>query len=287
MDKRYLFINNPISGGSKNNFRDLFESYTDQFPGFKIIDTTHVGHAKELASQHKNNFDAVIAVGGDGTVNEIASALVNTDTPMGIIPQGSGNGFANHLGIAKKIQEALRQLLNGSINSIDTVHINNKSFTNVAGIGFDGHITQLFNKTKRRGLWSYIRLVITEYLHFKEFDYTLSTNKNTITGQAFIIAFANSTQYGNNFRIAPNATSNDGLLNVMLIKKPSLLAAPFIAWSIFRGKGISSKYCTEIITEELTLQQPKKPLHIDGEESECNSEKIEIKVIPNSLLVIS
>lgn len=287
MDKKYLFINNPISGASKNNFREVFESYKNKFPSHKIINTTHIGHAKELASQHANNFDAIIAVGGDGTVNEIASALVSTNTPLGIIPQGSGNGFANHLGISNKSEKALEQLLNGRPRAVDTVLINNKSFVNVAGIGFDGHITQLFNKTKQRGLWSYARLIVKEYLHFKEFEYTLSANKNTFEGQAFIIALANSTQYGNNFRIAPKAKSNDGLVNVMLIKKPSLLAAPFIAWNIFRGKGINNNYCTEIITKDLTLHQTNKPLHIDGEESELTSEKIEIKVTPNSLLVIS
>ena len=175
MDKKYLFINNPISGGSKNNFVEIFKPLQSKFPNHRVINTTHVGHARELASQHKNDFDIIVAVGGDGTISEIASALVNTTVPMGIIPQGSGNGFANHLGIPNKITKALQQLLYGTPKPVDTIVLNQQPFVNIAGVGFDGLITELFNKTKLRGIWSYVRLVLTEFWLFKEWKYTLKS----------------------------------------------------------------------------------------------------------------
>ena len=287
MDCRFLFIHNPISGGSKSNFTKIIESQKHQFPKHQIINTTHIGHAQELAAQYKNDFDVIVAVGGDGTVNEVASALVNTNTAMGIIPQGSGNGFSNHLGISQNKLKALNALLVGKAKILDSVLINNSTFVNVAGIGFDGHITKLFNQTKSRGFWSYARLVLTEFLKFKEFDYKLVADNNTIKGSAFIIALANSSQYGNNFNIAPNAKSNDGLVNVLIFKKPSILVAPYIIWQIFRGKTINKKHCTEVISNKVNLQQPNQPIHLDGEFVKLGPTELNIQVEPASLQVLA
>ncbi len=287
MDKKYLFINNPISGGSKNTFIEVFDSQKHLFPNHQVINTTHIGHAKELATQYKNDFEVIVAVGGDGTINEISSALVHSNTAMGIIPQGSGNGFANHLGVSKKPTIALNQLLSGTAKHFDTVLINNNTYVNVAGVGFDGHITNLFNQTKRRGLWSYARLVIVEFFKFKEFKYSLVANGKTIDGHAFIIALANSSQYGNNFNIAPNAKSDDGVINVMIYKKPSIFIAPYIIWQIFRGKTISKKYCTEVVSNHFTLQHPNQPIHLDGEAARFNTAELNIQVKPSSLQVIT
>jgi len=287
MNRSFLFIHNPISGGSKSNFIKIFESQKHKFSNHRIINTTHRGHAKELAAKYKNDFDVIVAVGGDGTVNEVASALVNTNTIMGIIPQGSGNGFSNHLGISLNKIKALNALLLNNEQTIDSILIQKNTFVNVAGIGFDGHITQLFNQTKSRGLWSYARLVLTEFFKFKEFDYTLRANNETLKGTAFIIALANSSQYGNNFTIAPNAKSNDGLVNVLIFKKPSIWDAPFIIWQIFKGKSINKKYGTEVVSNTLTLQHPNQPIHLDGEFVTLNTTELSLRVEPSSLQVIS
>ncbi len=283
---KFLFIHNPISGGGKNNFLSSFKHSKKNFPNYNLISTKRVGHATEIATQHKNDFDVIVAVGGDGTINEVASALINTNVKMGIIPQGSGNGFANHAGISSNTTKALNQLLVGTTKLFDSVLINKKTCANVAGVGFDGHITQLFNKTKLRGFWSYTRLVVTEFLKFKEFDYTLVANNKTLNGSAFIIALANCTQYGNNFKIAPKAKSNDGLINVIILKKPSLFVMPIIIWKIVKGKSINNKYCTEIITKELTLTHPNQPVHLDGEIAHFETSKLKIQIIPSSLKVI-
>ncbi len=286
MDKRYLFINNPIAGGAKNDFTEIFKAFKAIFPMHKIVDTTHVGHAKEVANTYKNDFDVIVAVGGDGTINEVAAALVNTGIPMGIIPQGSGNGFANHLKISHSTNQALQQLAKGSPKKIDTVVLNNNQlFVNVAGVGFDGHIANLFVNSKKRGFWSYAKLVITEFIAYKEFEYSLKSNENIIRDSAFIIAFANASQYGNNFYVAPSASSNDGLLNAIFLKKPPLWFAPFIAWKMFRGKNIGNKYCNEIIGKEFLLTHQSNSLQLDGEVVEC-SNTLKLKVIPNSLKVI-
>jgi len=286
MGKSYLFINNPISGGGKHKFIEIFEPLKHKFPNHRVISTTHKGHATDIASQNINNFDIIVAVGGDGTVHEIASALVNTSIPMGIIPQGSGNGFSNHLGISSNTTKALHQLKSGTTKPVDTVQLNQKIFVNIAGVGFDGHIAALFDKTKLRGFWSYARLVITEFLKYKEFDFSLTSGIEKIKGKAFIIAFANSSQYGNNFQIAPNAITDDGLLNVMIFKKPSILAVPLIVWKMFNGKKISSKYCKELIGNNFIIMHERSSVQLDGEPVVLGSDAIHVRVKPRNLKII-
>ncbi len=286
MDKSILFIHNPISGGKRNNFLTVFNSKKNNFPKAKVISTTHKGHATDIATQNKHNFDIIVAVGGDGTVHEIASALVNTSTPMGIIPQGSGNGFSNHLGISSNTTRALNQLKSGTTKLVDTVQINQKKSVNVAGIGFDGHIASLFDKTKRRGLWSYVRLVVTEFFKYKEFDFSLTSGIENIKDKAFIIAFANSSQYGNHFQIAPNAKSDDGLLNVMILKKPAILAIPLIVWKMFNGKQISSNYCKELIGSNFIITHEQSSVQLDGEPVALGSNTLHVEIKPKSLKVI-
>jgi len=287
MGRNYLFINNPISGGGKNNFIEIFEPLKDQFPQHKIINTTHGGHAKELANKYKNKYDVIVAVGGDGTINEIASALANSNTSLGIIPRGSGNGFALHVGISKDVALALNQLLKGTPKPTDIITANNQLFVNVAGVGFDGHIARLFNQSKLRGLWSYAKLVITEYLQYREFDYTLIVENKKYNGSAFVIAFANTTQYGNNFCIAPNAVADDGILNIILIKKPPFIRLPYFIYQVFKGKTEQSTYYSEISGSSATLYFSKTAYHLDGEISDgLNVKQLKFKVLQGALNVI-
>ncbi|MCF6351738.1 MAG: diacylglycerol kinase family lipid kinase [Cyclobacteriaceae bacterium] len=287
MGRNYLFINNPISGGGKNNFIEIFEPLKDQFPQHKIIDTTHGGHAKELANKYKNKYDVIVAVGGDGTINEIASALANSNTSLGIIPCGSGNGFSLHIGISLKVSVALEQLLKGTPKPIDIVTANNQLFVNVAGVGFDGHVASLFNQTKLRGFFSYAKLIFTEYFRYKEYEYSLTIGKKVHKGSAFIIAFANTTQYGNNFRIAPNAVANDGILNIILIKKPPFIRLPYFIYLVFSGKTIKSSYCSELTGSKMTLHFPAIAYHLDGEVyKELNTEQLDFEVLKGALKVI-
>lgn len=287
MDKRYLFIHNPISGGAKSNFPEVFEKTKYLFPDHALISTTHVGHAKELAHQYKNEFDVIVAVGGDGTINEIASELIHTQTKMGIIPVGSANGLAFHLGIPMEVEEALKKLKAGTEKTIDVIEMGDRIFVNVAGVGFDGHVNTLFNQTKLRGLWSYAKLVFTEYMRYKEFEFTLVADEVKYSGTAFFIVFGNTTQYGHNFHFAPNANTEDGILHVTLVRKPPFVFVPYLLRKVFKGKALDTHYCTEVAGKEITLHYTNQALHLDGEiPQEKNGEKLHFKVLQGALKVV-
>ena len=287
MDKRYLFIHNPISGGAKSNFVVAFEKNKYIYPSHAIITTTHVGHAKELARQYKNEYDVIAAVGGDGTINEIASELVHTNTQMGVIPVGSANGLAFHLGIPMEVEAALHKLKAGTEKPIDVIEMGDRVFVNVAGVGYDGHINTLFNQTKLRGLWSYAKLVFTEYMRYKEFEFTLVADEVQYSGKAFFIVFANTTQYGHNFHIAPNANTEDGILHVTLVRKPPFIFVPYLLRQVFKGKALDSKYCTEVAGKEVTLHYTNQALHLDGEiPLDKNEKELHFKVLQGVLKVV-
>lgn len=287
MDESYLFINNPISGGGKNNFVQIFDNHKSKFPVHQIVNTTHVGHAKEIATQYKNKFDVIVAVGGDGTINEIASVILNTNTLLGVIPNGSANGLAFHLGLPMEIDKAILHLLNATSQPIDLISVNHRIFVNVAGVGFDGHINVLFNQTKLRGLWSYAKLVFTEYIRFKPFNYSIRIKESSYQGKAFFIVFANTTQYGHNFHIAPNAEVNDGIMHITLVTKPPFILLPFLIRTVFKGKALESKYCTELTCKEMTLQFNNEAMHLDGEiPTNDGVKELHFKVLEKVLQVI-
>lgn len=248
--------------------------------------TTARGHAIELArSAHSLGFQQVIAVGGDGTSNEVAQGLIQTGIPMGIIPRGSGNGLARHLGIPLKTSDAIDQLFQYEVLSMDTFSVNGKLSLNVSGIGFDGHVTNLFGIKSTRGLVGYIMLTVKEFLKFREFETQLYIQGNTLIRQAFIIAIANSSQYGNNARIAPAASVCDGLLHVNIVKKVPVGRIDFV-YSFFAGKLGKSRFCEILETQSLTLKT-KKPVyyHVDGEA--CGLEDtFNIEMHPGSLQVL-
>jgi diacylglycerol kinase (ATP) len=245
------------------------------------------GHATVLAQQAavENTYKQVVAVGGDGTVNEVATGLLHSSVPMGIIPKGSGNGLARHLGIPLKIPQAVQTLFSSREIAIDTFMVNGKLSLNVSGIGFDGHIANLFGKNKKRGLQEYARLTIREFLKFNEFQAEIKTEHTTFNRKAFIIAIANSSQYGNNARIAPAASICDELLHISLLKKVPLYRMDFV-YSFFTGQISKSRYCEIIPIKQMsiTLNTPIA-FHIDGEPCGEN-DQFDIKIIPHSLRML-
>jgi diacylglycerol kinase (ATP) len=251
--------------------------------------TSGPGHATDLAKEgSKNNFDMVVAVGGDGTLNEVARGLLHSKTPMGIIPKGSGNGLARHLGISMKIEKALEQVLTGKVVEMDTFRLNGKLSLNVSGIGFDGHIANLFAKKKKRGFWTYARLVTLHYITFKEFDAELELENHAVAKhKSFMIAIANASQYGNNARVAPQASiTNNSLQTAILRKVPAQRGFRF-AYQMFTGKLKTGKYYT-CLTVNNGLIKVDKPTayHVDGEPCGHASE-FKIEVLPHSLQMIT
>lgn len=245
------------------------------------------GHATELAKQAiRDKFELVLAMGGDGTVNEVAQGLVHSNVTMAIMPNGSGNGLARHLGIPLKFP-AMLELLNSTQHiAMDTMLVNNHLSVNVSGIGFDGHVAGLFGKNGKRGLIGYSKLVIQEFFKFKEFSTTLILDGQSINRDAFIIALANSSQFGNNAKVSPFASVCDQRIDVCFIKKVPLTQALSFARKMFTGSINKSSFVEIIQAQEILIHYPRPmPFHIDGESMDSAND-FSIKIQPGSLKML-
>jgi len=278
------FIINPIAGiGKQNGIEALISKY--YVHNFDIKYTKKQGDAKRLSKDAiSENYNAVIAIGGDGTLNECANIIVNTNMFLGIIPCGSGNGFANHIGMNKNITKAIKQLNTCSTKYIDSCTLNTIPFINVSGIGFDAHISHLFAKENKRGFFKYIKLIIQE-LSYKARNYNLTYNNQTHYTEAFLISFANASQYGNDSYISPNADISDGLIDIVILKKFPKWKIPYILYLMFKGNITKSKYVEIIQVEDITIKTSETKIHIDGEPLNIQN-PIEIKILPKSLKIL-
>jgi YegS/Rv2252/BmrU family lipid kinase len=253
----------------------------------QLLFTGHKGHAVELSrGAAREKFDLVVAVGGDGTLNEVAQGLLCTHLPMGIIPRGSGNGLARHLGIPLTMSQAVDKLFTFETIMMDTFRVNGKLSLNVSGLGFDGHITNLFGVRSTRGFIGYLWLSTKEFFRFDEFGVSIYANDQTLDRKAFIVAIANSSQYGNNARIAPAASVSDGILHLNIVRKVPLYRLDFIA-SFFRGGLGRSSFCEILETRSFELRT-QKPVsyHVDGE-SCGTADSFHIEMIPSSLRLLA
>ena len=249
--------------------------------------TRERGHATELAKEAiKQKFHAVFAVGGDGTVNEVAQALIHGDTTMGILPKGSGNGLARHLGIPMSFAKSLETITSKKTIAMDTVLVNNKLSVNVAGIGFDGHVAGLFGKDGKRGLFGYGKLALKEFLTYPEFKVDITMDGKLLSRSAFIIALANSCQFGNNARVAPHASICDQLVDVCLIRKVPLLQVIGFTYKMFTGSFDRSAFVEIKKAKKVTLEfSAPMAYHIDGE-SMKPLKKFSVEVQPKSLKML-
>ncbi|MGE4540303.1 MAG: diacylglycerol kinase family protein [Bacteroidales bacterium] len=289
--ERLLFIVNPISGNTqKESFPDFVKSILDtQRFDYKIIYTEGPGHASELSRQAvADKYDIVVAVGGDGTINEVARCLVNTDTKLGIIPSGSGNGLARHLNIPLSLEGALKLINKGLSSKIDTAIINDKEvFISIAGVGFDALVAKLFARDRGRGFFTYFKIVAAKFQYYKPKSYELILeNGEHLKTRAFFIAFANSSQFGYNTTIAPEAELNDGLLDVCIVQKPNIFEMPLIINLLLLKMIHKSRYVQVLKTSELIIKRKKnRVINLDGEPIKLKK-NLHIKVNPLSLNVI-
>ena len=287
--KRILFVINPVSGGKKKttfNKQVLEVLDLNRFdPTFKVTD--HANHGFELAkSAIEEGYDAVIAVGGDGTINEIGSALVGSNVPLGIVPEGSGNGLALYLGIPMNESAALRRINRFESVSIDCGKVGDRNFFNIAGIGFDASVSDKFASETFRGPVGYLRTVINVLSKYKPKKYTLNIDGKIYEREAFMISVANSPQYGNNAYIAPNASINDGLLDVCIVHKFPLYTLPMMIFHLFNKTADQSEYVEIIPGKKICIEQEgKAPVHLDGEPMDLGN-KINIEVEGNALNII-
>lgn len=284
-----LFIINPISGGKgKLRIPDFIDKYLDKekfSPNF--VFSEYVGHAGELADEAAaKNFNVIVAAGGDGTINEVATKVLKHNKILGILPLGSGNGLARFLSISKNLRYALLNINNFKIDEIDTAMFNNKCFFNLAGMGFDAHLSAVFSKDKKRGLSGYIKLGFKEVFNYKPQTYQLNIDGTAYTRKAFAISVANSSQYGNDVYIAPNASVKDGLLDVCIIKPFPIIKLPLLGYVMLRAKAENSDMIEIIKGKNIKIiREMAGAVHVDGEPLQMGTE-IEAIVNPLSLKVI-
>lgn len=289
MKKSILFVINPISGGkNKNDFPNLAGKYLDsnKFQSNYTL-TEKVGHASEITKQAlKRGIDIVVAVGGDGTINEVASALESTGILMGIIPCGSGNGLARSLGIPLSKKRAVLRLNDLRTDIIDTGLLNNRKFFNVAGMGFDAHISTCFAKNSTRGWQGYVKTTLNEIYQYKPQQYRIQIDGILYEREAFMVSIANSSQFGNNAFISPLASTKDGLLDVCIIRPFPMHKIPLIGYQMLSKLTHKSRYIEIIRGKEINIfRDNAAAVHLDGEPLMMKSE-INIVIKPLSLSLI-
>ncbi len=284
------FIFNPRSGHNARN--PYLLQRTRAFIAENALNSTiqlteRPKHATELARLAlAEGSEAVIAIGGDGTLNEVATALVDCPQSLGLIPCGSGNGLGRHLGIPKPDKSAYDTLLSGRHRSIDYGTANGHHFFNVAGMGFDAEISTRFNLLTRRGLMSYVSTTLKAWNSYRPASYSIHSEIGSVTTDAFIIAVANSDQYGNNCYVAPGASVSDGVINLTVIKKVNWITAMPLAARLFFGSISHSPHVICLSGPEFQIERTDSgPIHTDGEVHQTDA-TVEVRVHHQGLNVI-
>lgn len=288
--KNIAFIINPISGSretqsAKRKLPKLIMQTLDAEQWLpNITFTEYAGHATELAYQYaRMGFDAVVAVGGDGTVNEVARGLKDSQTALGIIPMGSGNGFARHLNIPIKPQKAIEMINHSEPISVDYGLANGKLFVSTCGTGFDALVADNFAGSNKRGFMTYLQNVLKEAFAYHPQTYHLVGDGLDVTHKAFLITFANANQWGYEAMIAPKASIQDGKMDIMLMSSHALLGSASLALRLFAGSIDDSHFMDTLRAREITLEREEAaPFHIDGDPVEMEKD-IHIKIVPDGL----
>lgn len=272
MKKKILFIINPKSGtGRYRKVPDKVKVYldSDRFD-YEICETRYAGHATELAKKAvSDGIYMVVSVGGDGTLNEIVQALAGTDVVLGIFPTGSGNGLAHHMHIPFRLKNAVSMLNAEYVEQIDTVCLNGKVYASVAGIGFDAFVAEKYSHVSHRGFFPYLQIVLHNYLSYKPRTYVLEGDGRVLKINALLISFANSSQWGFDVKISPEASVQDGLVNVTCVQKPPLVALPWLVLFLLSGNlNRIDKYVKIYKIQNFKLRaEDNEPLytHLDGD----------------------
>lgn len=286
---KLFIVVNPKAGtrqktGNETLLREILSSKNTDF---KIAYTSGPGSAFRLASQAvAEGYEVVAAWGGDGTVNETARAVMNSGCALAIIPGGSGNGLARHHRIPFAIRDNLEMILRNNTVMHDAISINDMISVNVSGIGFDAHVASLFGKDGKRGLTGYARLVTGEFGKYSEKDITLTVDGQSYSRKIFLLAIANSSQFGNNAFIAPDASTSDGIADVTIVRKMPLISMPVFALKVFSKKVYTSAYAEKFTAEEMTISSGESiSLHIDGEPAGSHRQ-FNIRMIKNAFKLI-
>jgi diacylglycerol kinase (ATP) len=271
--KRSLFILNPHAGviPVKLIISKELQRRKDELSCFKSLSIDESGiHIK----QSFDKYDVFVAAGGDGTVRSVASEIVGTNKVLGVLPMGSGNGFAKELGFKTNIRSLLKDIKKAESHPIDVIQINDQLCLNVAGVGLDSFVAHSFDKLKTRGLWSYVWAILINFIKLKPVHVEIKTaDEDTISDDLFVLTIANTRQFGNNAYIAPDALPNYGIIDIVLIKPFPKIIFPVFVFRLMRGTLKNSKYVRYIKTDKpITIHTDETRFHIDGEPVEMSGD---------------
>ncbi len=288
--KSVLFIINPHSGVDRlKSIEKAIDEHLDKtLFSYKIAHTAYAKHGIELAQQGvKDDFDLIVAVGGDGSVNDVLHGIYGSDVTLGIIPMGSGNGLARSLDIPLSPAKAIALINQWHIHPIDVGQADGHLFLSNAGVGFDTLVTEKFSHSEHRGLTAYTSIVIKNFWTYTPKTWQVTIDGKTTETEAFMLTAANAKQLGYGFQIAPKAELCDGLFDLVLVKKFPALMGGIISIRAFLGAITESAYISTHKAKEITITHPDlKALQVDGETFTCNS-SITIKMMPKQLKVLA
>lgn len=275
-----IFIVNPISG--KGRSKRLANKLLAK--GYKVLFTEYAGHAEKLAREAID--EVVVAVGGDGTVNEVARGLVGSNKALGIIPCGSGDGLARHLGISHNTNKALKRIENGECKCMDAAEINGRLFFSVCGVGFDAVVSERFAKCGKRGLANYIKQGLRTWKEYAPERYTIEIDGTSIETDALFITIGNSDQWGNGAKITPLADCCDGILDITVVGEFGAFALPGMAYRLMTGTLDRSQRVHCYKGKNIRIVRANEgPAHADGDWF-IASNTLEIKILPSALKVL-
>jgi diacylglycerol kinase (ATP) len=296
-NRKIIFLVNPISGNTKKEvlLQEIKVAMEKNACYFEIHATNAAGNYNFLIDKiEKESITDIVIIGGDGTVNQVVNALKETNVNFGIIPVGSGNGLALAAGIPRKFKKAIELILKGKASPVDAFLINNQFSCMLSGIGFDAQVAHDFSTKAARGLLTYTQQGLINYFKAQPYQFELILNDFSFYTDAYFISIANSNQFGNNFTIAPKASLNDGLLDIVVVQKMHKAKMPFAVLKQIRGnnrltelvENINKNNVLYFQTASLTIINKKyAPFHIDGEPRET-AEAFQIQIITNCFRLI-
>ncbi len=271
--KNLVFIVNPKAGVQRvKEIQNAIEASIDRTRFHtEIVTTQYAKHGAELARKAaENGAYAVIAVGGDGSVNDVVDGLEGSDAILGILPLGSGNGLARTLNIPLELNNAMAVINQGKTLFMDVAMVNDRKFLSNAGVAFDALIAQVFASSDKRGFTTYSWLVLKHFWNYTVRNYQIEFDGKTINRDAFLVVVANAKQFGYNFSIAPTADLSDGLLNLIILKKFPKWAVAGVVNSAMKGRLHLNKYVEHYTVKEVNIHHPElTTLQTDGDAHPC------------------
>jgi YegS/Rv2252/BmrU family lipid kinase len=281
-----LIILNPAAGVQPVNFivsKDLDRRKKD----IKCLKSRNVEDTRNIIGNHSKEHEVIVAAGGDGTVHSVATQLVGSQKVLGVLPLGSGNGFAKEFGFKMNINALLSNIQKGESMDIDVIEINDHLCLNVAGIGLDSFVAHSFNELKLRGFLPYVWLTLKTFLQLKPFRVNVRVEDEVIfSGDLFVLTIANTRQFGNNAFIAPKAKPNDGKVDLVLIRPFPKYLGPVFILRLFTKKINKSKYVKNVTTDKvITIDTVETRFHIDGEPVEIK-DRVVVRLKKDMLKVL-